>query len=154
MSRQLAIRCGLTDWTYREFDDICNRLGGCAERQKPAWSTTMRDVLPGEIGDRARVATTSLGLLHGGLGTGRLRREGRAGQIPGSRPWRAAGSGRLQQANDLGPWTAVHLTAAPHAVVIERFFSVTTRRSSSSGTAPSLGDRVMSAAQCAWRSAS
>ena len=56
MSRQLAIRCGLTDSTYREFDDICNRLGGCAEHQEPAWSTTVRDVLPGEIGDRARVA--------------------------------------------------------------------------------------------------
>ena len=23
---KLAIRCGATDWTYREFDDICNRL--------------------------------------------------------------------------------------------------------------------------------
>ena len=63
-----AIRCGLTDWTYREVDDICNGLGGCAERQKPAWSTAMREVLPGEIADRARAAISSLGLPSGGLG--------------------------------------------------------------------------------------
>ena len=25
---KLAIRCGQTDWTYREFDDICDRLAG------------------------------------------------------------------------------------------------------------------------------
>ena len=25
---KLAIRCGKTDWTYAEFDDICNRLAG------------------------------------------------------------------------------------------------------------------------------
>ena len=23
---KLAIRCGSTDWTYREFDDVCNRF--------------------------------------------------------------------------------------------------------------------------------
>jgi fatty-acyl-CoA synthase len=26
--RKLAIRCGTTDWTYAEFDDVCNRLAG------------------------------------------------------------------------------------------------------------------------------
>ena len=25
---KLAIRCGGTDWTYAEFDDVCNQLGG------------------------------------------------------------------------------------------------------------------------------
>ena len=25
---KLAIRCGGTDWTYAEFDDICNQLAG------------------------------------------------------------------------------------------------------------------------------
>ena len=23
---KLAIRCGSSDWTYREFDDVCNRF--------------------------------------------------------------------------------------------------------------------------------
>ena len=28
MPNKLAIRCGAVDWTYAQFDDICNRLAG------------------------------------------------------------------------------------------------------------------------------